>query len=207
MLLCLAFLSQGGAVGQESESALRSGAVSATKELGSEVVKGNFSFTIQKMYPRWKKQAAADVGGMDKLVKILTQVPRQMKQNGIAILAFEPGVPRKVFEVQAAVVDLDARQAAKLGVKPGKQMIYTEWLVFVPTKMKYLVPDPETGKNVRLEKSGFQVAVTRKEENNWTFIDGSNLKIEELRRLFPALPATKDGLMLPKVSGFTRVAK
>ena len=150
------------------------------------------------MYPRWKKKTAADVGGMDKLVKILSQIPKQMQQNGITILSFEPGVPGKTFEVQGAIIPDPARPGAK-------KTIYTEWLVFVPTKMKYLVPDPETKKNVRLEKTGFQGAVSRTEENDWYFIDGSNLKIEELRRLFPALPATKEALMLPEVSGFKRV--
>jgi len=197
ILACLVVWSQ-AAHGQqpESEAALRAGAVAATKILGNEVVKGNFSYTIQRMYPRWKKKVAADVGGMDKLVEFLSQVPKQMKQNGITILSFEPGVPKKVFEVQGAIIQTRDGQ---------KKTIYTEWLVFVPTTMKYLVPDPATGKNVRLEKSGFQVAVSRKEENDWYFIDGSNLKIEELRRLFPALPGSKEALELPEVGDFKKI--
>lgn len=180
----------------ESEAALRAGAAAATKVLGKEVVRGNFSYTIQRMYPRWKKKTAADLGGMDKLVDALSGVPKMMKENGIVILSFEPGVPEKVFEVQSAIIQTRDGQ---------KKTIYTEWLAFVPTVTKYLVPDPATGKTVRLKKSGFQVAVSRKEENDWYFIDGSNLKVEELRRMFPALPATKDALRLPPVTGFEKL--
>ncbi len=197
VFVCLVLWSQ-VASGQlpESEAALKTGAATATKILGNEVVKGNFSFTIQRMYPRWKKKTAADVGGMDRLVEKLKEVPKVMKQNGIVILAFEPKMPNKVFEVRAAIIQTKDGQ---------KKTIYTEWLAFVPTTMKYLVPDPATGKNVRLKKSGFQVAVSRKEENDWYFIDGSNLGVEELRRLFPALPADRKALMLPPVTGFERL--
>lgn len=194
---CLVLWSQVAAGQQlESEAALRAGAVDATERLGREVVKENFSYTIQRMYPRWKKKTAADMGGMDRLVEKLSEVPKIMKRNGIRILSFEPGVPGRVFEVQSAIIQTRSGE---------KKTIYTEWLVFVPTTLKYLVPDPATGRNVRLQKSGFQVAVSRKEENDWYFIDGSRLQIEELRRLFPALPATKEALGLPPVTGFEKL--
>ena len=70
-LLAFLLLGMSMAFGQqpESEAALRAGAVAATKTLGKETVRGNFSYTIQRMYPRWKKKTAADLGGMDKLVE------------------------------------------------------------------------------------------------------------------------------------------
>jgi hypothetical protein len=39
-----------------------------------------------------------------------------------------------------------------------------------------------------IESTGYQVAISDKGENNWTFIDGAGLKPADLRGLFVTLP-------------------
>ena len=39
-----------------------------------------------------------------------------------------------------------------------------------------------------IESIGFQVAVSDKGKNDWTFIDGSGLTVNDLRGLFVTLP-------------------
>jgi hypothetical protein len=196
-ILCLALAIPGGALGAEPPQALMAEAAAATQALGSEVVKENFSFTIQRMYPRWKTQAAKRMGGMDKLVEILAEVPKEMKRNGITILSFEVGQPASVFEVNQVIAKTNDGEVLRA---------FTEWLVFVPTTTKYLVIEKETGRKRHLMTTGFQVAVKKKDAElkpgdprGWFFIDGSSLSIETLRRMFPTLPATKEAMQLPEV--------
>lgn len=196
MIMSLVLAGQGVSPAEQTPEALMAEAVAATRQLGNQVMRGNYSYTIQQMYPRWKVQAAKRIGGMDKLVKLLAEVPKEMKRNGITILSFEPGVPEKVFEVSGVV----GRTAE------GKEFtVFTEWLVLVPTTTKYLVIEgPETGnqgKKRHLMTTGYQVAVKKKGTQAWYFIDGSSLKIAELRRTFPSLPATKEAMKLPEVGG------
>lgn len=195
LVLALALAGQGVLPAEQKPEALMAEAVAATRALGQEVMRGNYSFTIQRMYPRWKVQAAQRIGGMDKLVKALAEVPKAMKTNGITILSFEPGVPEKVFEVTGVV--------GRTG--EGKEFtVFTEWLVLVPTTTKYLVIEGESGirgKKRHLMTTGYQVAVKKKGTKDWYFMDGSSLKIAELRRTFPSLPATKEAMKLPEVGG------
>ena len=201
MILGLLLASQAGVSGERPPEALKAEAVAATRQLGLEVMRGNYSYTIQRMYPRWKVQAAKRIGGMDKLVKLLAEVPKEMKRNGITILSFEAGAPEKVFEV-TGVMGKTAE---------GKEFtVFTEWLVLVPTAMKYLVIEGETGnrgKKRYLMTTGYQVAVKKKGTQEWYFIDGSSLSIAELRRTFPSLPATKEALKLPVVGGLKEYNK
>jgi len=168
------------------------GAAEATRELGRQVMKGNHSYSIQRMYPRYRKRAAIRHGGEDKLEKKLMAVSEKMLKNGIKMLKFEVGSPRSAHEVFLW------RGRDKAG-QPIQA--YLEWLVFVPTRTEYRVIDRETGVARRLETKGFQVAVAKKGTSEWYFLDGSNLTIPELRSFFPGLPEDKALLGLPPVGG------
>lgn len=185
-------------------------AEAATKILGQQVLKGNFSFSFQRMYPRCKKRAAIRLASKDrslrgkseeekerigaaKLVKKLAEIPAQMQKNGITMLKFEvlkPSVGHEVFLGRG------------LNEKTGKPIqMYLEWLVFVPTRAEYRVIDPATRVPTRIERRGYQVAIVKKGTSDWYFIDGSNLTNAELRSFFPRLPTNQELLGLPKVGG------
>lgn len=168
------------------------GAEAAAKILGQQVLKGNFSFSIQRMYPRWKRRAAMRVGGEDKLAQRLMDIPEQMRKKGITMLSFEALKPKTGHEVFLGRGQDEAGKPIQM---------YLEWLVFVPTRAQYRVIDPSTGQAKKIETRGFQVAVVKKGTNQWYFIDGSNLTIPELRSFFPGLPEDQALLGLPTVGG------
>jgi hypothetical protein len=152
-------------------------AAAATTELGDQVLRTNFSYIFQRMYPRFKARAAKKAGGEEKLAEQLGKMPEQMIAEGIRILSFKVGEPSSGF------------------VLPEMR----EWLVFVPTTKVYMVQDQERGVNRRFESKGYQVAVAKEGGTDWYFIDGANLTVQELRSIFPTLPKDEKQLNLPLV--------
>lgn len=177
---------------EKTRKLVLSGAELATKKLGGEVMKGNFVYSIDKMYPRWKKRAAVRLGGEEKLRAKLLQVPEEMRKNGISMLKFEVSKPSVIHEVFLG------RGEDKTG-KPFQ--VYREWLVFVPTRTVYHYIDPTTRKPKRVERRSFQVAINTKGTAKWTFIDGSTLTVSQLRSFFPGLPEDQKLLGLPQRGG------
>lgn len=163
-------------------------AVAAVEALGKEVVLGKYQVAIDRMYPQWKERAAKRMGGMEKLEKQLEDVAKEMLQRGISITDFKPlGQPR-AYEVYPgkAVQIVDGKET--------EVMRYTKWLVLVPTvtRVRMLIKgDPVA---VNYESTGFQVAISDKGTNEWYFIDGSAVTVNELRSLFITLP---ENLELP----------
>lgn len=164
----------------------------AVQTLADEVRRGNLKATAEKMYPRWRKRLAARIGGERVLAAELEAARRMMKQQGIVIESYTA---------------LQAGQA--IGVRPGKGvetvngeqrevLTTTEWMVFVPTVAVWRVIDPETGRPRRVERRSFQVAVRPKAGDEWTFIDGTNLNLSDLRGLFPGVA---DTTLFPERSG------
>lgn len=153
-------------------------AAAATEALGDEVLKTNYSYVFQRMHPRFKARAAKKAGGEEQLAVQLSKLPDRLKQQGITILSFEAAQPESAFLI-------------------GE---FKEWVVFVPTTKVYLVPDPQLGKNRRIESKGYQIAVSKVGANDWYFIDGANMAPSDLRSLFPSLPPELSKLNLPEVS-------
>ena len=158
----------------------------AVDVLGKEVQKGNYLYSLDNMYSRWKNFAASQVGGVENLRKRLESVPQNMQKQGITISGFEVGLPTQGFEVRAILAHNSDRAPE-----------FTEYLVIVPTATIFRVIDPSTGTKRNLKSQGFQVALTNQEKTKWTFIDGGNMKASELSKLFPLLPAPGNGLTLP----------
>jgi hypothetical protein len=163
-------------------------AVTAVEALGREVVLGKYKVAIDRMYPQWKERSAKRLGGMDKLEKQLEDVSREMLKQGISITDFKPQGKPRAFEVYPG---------KKVEVIDGKEvetMRYTKWLVFVPTVTRVrmlLQGDPIA---IHIESTGFQVAIRDKDSDDWYFIDGSGVTVNELRSLFITLP---ENLELP----------
>ncbi|MDP0491939.1 MAG: hypothetical protein Q7Q71_12895 [Verrucomicrobiota bacterium JB023] len=159
----------------------------ATREvqtLGNEILKGNMKFAVEKMYPRFRKQAAKRFGGEAAVEAAVLKLFNELAEQGVDLIDFRAEPAVSGYHVPS----------------------HDEWLVFVPTVKTLRGVIPQNGKVVVVESRDFQVAVrSRKEGSEWTFINGSGLRVQELRQLFPTLPADKDVLGWPEVGG--RVVK
>lgn len=168
-------------------------AVSAVGRLGDEVVLGKYQVAIERMNPKWKERVANRMGGMDVLEKQLSGVARQMVQQGVSMISFRPqGLPRS-FEVSPG------KKEETVNGQVVENLIFKQWLVLVPTSTKFRIMQKIEGqppKAYMIESIGFQAAICDKGENEWTFIDGSGLSVNELRGLFGTLP---QDLQLPPV--------
>ncbi|MBB21682.1 MAG: hypothetical protein CMN04_02145 [Roseibacillus sp.] len=198
MLLIVALLG-GGGVSAKPENTEKvpkevlDQAVDATRVMGQQVLKGDYSVALDRMYPRWKNRAAKRLaGGQAELARRLADIPAKMASQGISMLKYEVGEPTGAHEV----VLLRGKDRSGNDVN-----MYLEWLVFVPTRAEYRIIDPQTRLARRIETTGFQVAVNRKGTADWYFIDGRNCSIADLRSFFPGLPEDLGLLGIPKVGG------
>ncbi len=170
-------------------------AVAAVKVLGEQVVLGKHQVAIERMYPEWKERAAKQAGGMDKLETQLAGVARMMAQQGVQLISFKPqGVPMS-YEV------LPGKEEVVENGKKVEKLIHKKWLVLIPTVTEYRIAKPaEKGgapKFVVIRSTGFQAAISDKDKNDWTFIDGASLTVSDLRRLFITLP---ENMQLPPIT-------
>jgi hypothetical protein len=157
-------------------------AVAAVAKLGDEVVLGRFQVAVDRMNPTWKERTAKRVGGMEVLEKQLAGVARQMVQQGISMISFKPqGLP-KSFEVGPG------KKVEKVDGVEVESLIFNKWLVLVPTVTQFRIMREGEVKPLFIESVGFQVAISDKAKNDWTFIDGSSLSVNDLRSLFATLP-------------------
>jgi len=158
-------------------------AVAAVDKLGSEVTHGNFAVAIERMNPLWKERLANQTkGGMPEVVKQIEGASKRLAQEGVSIISFvHLGTPRS-FEV------CPGTRKETVKDETVEIEIFTKWLVFVPTLTKYRLTLKGNKEFYYIEKVGFQVAVSDKGKNDWTFIDGSGLTLNTLRRLYVTLP-------------------
>jgi hypothetical protein len=171
-----------------------SSAIAAVKAMGDQVVLGRHQVAIDRMYPRWKESVAKREGGMAKLEEKLAGIVKTMTEQGVQLMSFRPeGVPT-AYEVGPGkeVVEEDG--------KPVEKMIYKQWLLLIPTVTEYRITRPAQGgdlpKFLVITSRGFQVAISDKGKNDWSFIDGAGVTVPELRRLFITLP---DTMVLPEI--------
>lgn len=168
----------------------------AVQDLANEVMKGNFLYSLDLMYPRWTGAAEKRMGGKEALRKRLEALPREMQEKGISIIEFKAERPVSAFEVKAEH-HKDSQKAP----------VFSEYLVFVPTTTLYRAIDPNGGVVVKIESKGFQAAiVSQAAPRKWSFIDGSSLTVQELRTLFPLLPQKEEALLIPERSQKRREA-
>jgi hypothetical protein len=169
-------------------------AVAAVTALGQQVLVGNYAVAAEKMYPQWKERMALRVGGQAALEKQLAGVGQQMQKNGITLKSFKPIGKPSIYEVGPGT------KREVVNGQVVETLTYSKWLVLVPTQVEYRVLKPadknSPAKPYTLISKGFQVAVSDKGKNNWTFIDGNELSINDLRSIFITLP---DTMVLPEV--------
>ena len=167
-------------------------AKAAVEKLGAQVVLGRFDVAIERMYPVWKKRMAERVGGMEQLVAKLGGAAKQMQVNGVSLISFKPEGQPSVHEVSLG------KKSVTVNGKPSEVDVFTKWLLFIPTATQFRLFKENDPKPHVVESIGFQVAISDKGQNDWTFIDGSGLTISDLRTLFPTLP---EDLVLPPMGG------
>lgn len=152
---------------------------------------GNYAHLMETMYGPWKAKEARRLGGEQALIrKVIVEIPQKMREQGLQITEIKAGRPTGAFEVNAIM-------------RGGQVVGFREWLVFVPTTQRCRVA--QEGRVRFVESSGFQVAIVSQGQNDWKFINGAGLSVDNLRRLFPTLPSKKEDLGLPVVSDFIEV--
>ncbi len=170
----------------------------ATQALGDKVRIGDMQVSIDRMYPRWKAQMSKRVGGTVQLAEMLKKSAEQMRVAGVTIESFIAEPP--VIAYEASLPKGAGAINGETGEQVGEKL---DWLVLVPTRMIIRMPDPDTGVSRKFETKSYQIAISSKAKLDWTFIDGSSVKIQDLRSLFPTLPET---LQLP-VTGHSEIKK
>lgn len=158
-------------------------AVAAVEKLGTEVVAGRYQITLDRMYPQWKVRMAKRAGGLDQLEAQLLKAPGLLRSSGIALVSSKPQGAPSVHEVDVG------KKTEKVDGRQIESMAYTKWLVIVPTATRMTIS--KEGKSRMVESLSFQVAISNKDANDWTFIDGSSLSLPDLRNLFPTFPDVK----------------
>ena len=133
---------------------------------------------------------AAKVGGIEALDKQLSAVAGEMLSQGVKITEFKPQGRSRSFEVGPG------KKVEIINGVNVEKLVYTKWLVLVPTVTRFEVLPEKATKPIVIESTGFQAAISDKGRNNWTFIDGSSLTLNELRKLYINLPAD---LELPSI--------
>ncbi len=182
------------------DPAVAESAQQAVQKLGLEMMKGNFAYAHQRMYPRWKRRLAARYGGIEKLDAQLAKSVQQKMSMSIAVTRYRADRPRSFFSVWRSK-KIDPRTGVPVMNSLGKPVIVEYWLAIVPTTTRVKIPDPQRGGKIRvLEEVSYTVAISEKGKNDWYFLTGLKPSVQDLRSLFPSLPRSEKDLGLPKAS-------
>lgn len=166
-------------------------AVAAVAKLGDEVVLGRYQAAIERMNPMWKERTAARMGGMEALEKQLSGVAAEMVRQGISMISFKPQGQPRTHQVSPA------KKTVRENGRDVERLVFTKWLVLVPTVTKFRIIREGNPRPLVIESTSYQVAISDKGANDWTFIDGAGLRPADLRALFITLPQDME---LPPVS-------
>lgn len=158
-------------------------AIEAVEALGQKVVMGDHAAAFERMHPKWRQRMAKRLGGMEQLEEQLESIGPAMARNGLSIISFKAvGNPR--------IHEVSPEETA------GGEVAYRTWVMLVPTVTRLRIVRSEQPKGAMIDSYGFQVAVADKDELDWSFINGSDVTVPDLRSLFTSLPANLD---LPEV--------
>ena len=160
-------------------------AMTAVSTLGKRLVAGDHKAALDKMFPKLKERMAKREGSLRAIEEKFESIGPMMRRNGVSLIGFEATGEPTVYEVWPGE-----------GGTP-ENPVYTKWLCLVPTVTKYRMLDPNDRLKTRLiDVTSFQVAVADKQTLDWTFINGTDTSVAELRGFFTSLPAN---MVLPEV--------
>ena len=182
-------------VAEEVPATAIASAVKAVDELGKSVVQGRYKFALDRMNPKEKERLAKEVGGLEALEKKLEGVSAEMVKQGVRIISSKPQGKPIAYGVEPKMV------TQKMDGK-GKEVsrwFFSQWLVVVPTVTRFELlhrMEGQPAKWIQIESLSFQVAVSDRNKEDWTFIDGAGLTVGRLCNLYKTLPAD---IKLPEV--------
>lgn len=173
---------QDGVMAEEVPAEAVSSAVAAVADLGNAVVQGRYRVALERMNPDWKNLYAKRVGGMKSLEDALEQVAGEMVRQGITMISCKP---------QGLPVAYGVAPTRRV-VGADERLVWSKWLVLVPTVTQFRILQKrgpgEPPEWIRIESKSYQVAISARDRNEWTFIDGGGLSPSDLRLLFATLP-------------------
>ena len=151
------------------DPAIAEQAQAAVQKLGIELMKGNFTYSQERMYPRWKRRLAKRVGSMEELEAQLASGDQQRVKMGLIVTSYQAAKPTAFFDVwRAKQVDPITGQVTR--DDRGDQTIVSHWLAVVPFTTQIKIPDPQQGGRMRtLEENSYTIAIPRKAPANGTF--------------------------------------
>lgn len=160
--------------------AVKRSAQAALQKVMDKTVRGDNQAAIDAMNLAYLKIISRANGGVAKHKAKLLNAMNMMGKNGVTFLAGITQVPDSALECDYG---LEGPEGAKVGV-------YRKWMVFVPVVKDISILDKEQEPPVlrTLRITEFEVAISPKGREDWTFINGSGMNALELRKLFPFLP-------------------
>ena len=155
----------------------------AVQEMVNKTLQQDFVAVADKIYPdylqllaRAKRKTIAQVKA-EEVAKL-----KAVGASGVTIDSMITLAPKNAFEVEYGVEKGQGGSATEAG--------YRSWMVFIPTVLDFSaldnLADPPRMRSFR--KWGFQVAISKKDQESWTFVDGDGVNALELRKLFKFLP-------------------
>ncbi len=179
-------------------------AKAATQVMVDQVMVGKYAEVIEMMNPDYLKKTATQK--RITVTKLKEQLAKQLEtigKNGVTLDATITRAPKGAFEVDYGF------EEEIINGKKVKVANYRSWMVFIPTVTDLQVLDnhQESPTLKRYRKFGFQVAISPKKGEKWTFIGGSGVNALELRKLFPYLPKTDKEFDFPVRKIVERPAK
>lgn len=175
----------------------------AVQKVVDETVRGNYEATLESMNPKFVEAISRPYGGPEKFKASMLKMMKQMGGNGIAIQAILTQAPKMALEVDWGQRDVlvDGKPVLGSNGKPKREAVYRSWMVFVPTVMDYMITDQQAQPTVqkKVRTWSFQIAISPKREEKWTFIDGKNINPLLLRKIFPFLPVNEQDFQFPKL--------
>lgn len=178
-------------------------AQNAVQKVVDETVRGNFQAALDSMNPGFVRVISRPYGGPAQYKAGLMRQMKEMGQNG---LTFQAAITRKAdiaFEVDYGFEDQIVNGEVVLGEdgEPRQVARYRSWMVFVPTvkDFQYLDRSTEPARLRKFRKWDFEVAISPKKDESWTFINGSSVNALQLRKLFKFLPKDDKTFQFPEV--------
>lgn len=169
---------------------------SRTQGDNTDYIMGKKKMSTEQAEARMKKN-------LDALRVQYVEMGRQMKAGGFKVERFVIGAPYAEYELVSSGSALRSiREGSRKDRYKAAEDIKLQGdrsrLVVLPTTLWFSVPDPSTGRRVRMERRDFIYAVRDEayrdnrntrgtEPNKWYFID-SNTNVNTLRTYFPTLP-------------------
>ncbi|MFT6179769.1 MAG: hypothetical protein ACJAQT_002726 [Akkermansiaceae bacterium] len=176
-------------------------AQAAVQALMDKTVRGDFQAALDAMNPNFVKITSRPYGGPAKYKAGLLKMLKEMGQNGVTFQAAITQAADIAFEVDYGLENqvIDGKPVIGKGGKPVRVASYRSWMVFVPTVKDFLFDDQETkpAKLREFRQWDFEVAISPKKNENWTFINGASINALQLRKLFPFLPKEDKDLHFP----------